>query len=170
MTGFHQSKNERYRVVDLVTAIILNIGFRVCKWTGVPEKRVQSFAFYMGDAQPKHAEKGSSKGETPHASSSHGIRGTGGKWRGENPYVSLCALMFLYIYISTIDIVDSTLSMHSVRLRFESRSSQNKKVARNDCSFYDSKIFRDRSKYVLTLLQYKHFCLKKTKQFSAKKG
>ncbi len=36
------------------------IGFRVCKWTGVPEKHVQSFAFYMGDAQPKHAEKGSS--------------------------------------------------------------------------------------------------------------
>ena len=58
MTRFQQSKNERYKVIDLVTAIILNIGFRVCKWTGVPEKRVQSFAFYMGDAQPKHAEKG----------------------------------------------------------------------------------------------------------------
>jgi hypothetical protein len=58
MKGFHQSKNERYRVVDLVTAINNNIGFRVCKWTGVPEKRVQSFAFYMGDAQPKHTEKG----------------------------------------------------------------------------------------------------------------
>ncbi len=58
MTGFPQSKNERYRVVDLVTAIKNNIGFRVCKWTGIPEKRVQSFQFYMGDAQPKHAEKG----------------------------------------------------------------------------------------------------------------
>jgi hypothetical protein len=42
--------------------IILNIGFRVCKWTGMPEKRVLSFAFYMGDAQPKHAEKGVEKG------------------------------------------------------------------------------------------------------------
>jgi hypothetical protein len=45
----------------------------------VPEKRVQSFAFYMGDAQPKNAEKGVGWGETPHASSSHGIGGTGGK-------------------------------------------------------------------------------------------
>ena len=91
MTRFQQSKNERYRVIDLVTAIILNIGFRVCKWTGVPEKRVQSFAFYMGDAQPKHAEKGVGWGETPHASSSHGIGGTGGKWRGEMP-------MYHYLY------------------------------------------------------------------------
>ena len=31
MTRFHGSKFERYRVIDLFTAIILNIGFRVCK-------------------------------------------------------------------------------------------------------------------------------------------
>ena len=55
--SFLWSKNEWYGVVDLVTAINNNIGFRVCKWTGVPEKHVQSFAFYLGDSQPKHAEK-----------------------------------------------------------------------------------------------------------------
>jgi hypothetical protein len=57
MTRFHGSKFERYRVIDLFTAIILNIGFRVCKWTGVPEKRVQSFAFYMGDVMGFHYKK-----------------------------------------------------------------------------------------------------------------
>ena len=31
----------------------------------------------MGDAQPKHAEKGVGWGETPHAPSSHGIGGLG---------------------------------------------------------------------------------------------
>ena len=43
----------------------------------MPEKRVQSFAFYMGDAQPTSAEKGVGWGETLHASSSHGIAGLG---------------------------------------------------------------------------------------------
>jgi hypothetical protein len=44
------------RVVDLVMTIIKNIyGFKVCKWTGVPEKRDQIFMkFYMNDAQPQH--------------------------------------------------------------------------------------------------------------------
>ena len=58
MTGFLQSKIEGYRIVDLVTAININIGFRVCESMVVPENRVQIFAFYMGDAQCKNAEKG----------------------------------------------------------------------------------------------------------------
>jgi len=78
--------------------------------------------------------------------------------------VSLFGLMFLYAYVSTIGIVDSALS---VRPRFESRSSLN--IKNHITSFYDSKIFRDRSQVCLNTITYNNFCLKKT-QFTAKKG
>ena len=42
--------------------IILNIGFRVCKWTGMPEKRVLSFAFYMGRRAAQTRRKRGRKG------------------------------------------------------------------------------------------------------------
>jgi hypothetical protein len=54
----------------------------------VPEKRVQSFAFYMGDAQPKNAEKGVGWGETPHASSSQKtLEGHSRSFAHPKPYI-----------------------------------------------------------------------------------
>lgn len=38
--------------------IILNVGFRVYKWSEVPKNCVQGFPFYVDDVQPKHALKG----------------------------------------------------------------------------------------------------------------
>jgi hypothetical protein len=127
-------------VIDLVTAIILNIGFRVCKWTGVPEKRVQSFAFYMGDAQPKSAEKGVGWGETPHASSSHGIGGLGESEGERCLCITICILMFLFKCISSIGVVDSAFSADTVLPRFEPRSSEYVKTP-NNYAFYVSNLF-----------------------------
>jgi hypothetical protein len=51
------SKKERYRVVDLVTLIIFNIGFRV-KMSGSARKTRSKFEFYGADALPNPSRKG----------------------------------------------------------------------------------------------------------------
>jgi hypothetical protein len=55
---------------------------------GVPEKRVQSFAFFMGTAQPKHAEKGSGVGDSACLKLSWD-RGDWGKVKGREAYDNL---------------------------------------------------------------------------------
>jgi hypothetical protein len=90
----------------------------------VPEKRVQSFAFYMGDAQPKHAEKGVEWGETPHASSYHGILRLGESGGERCLCITICTDVSL-LNISSIGVMDSAFSADPIRLSFESRSNQN---------------------------------------------
>ena len=58
----------------------------------MPEKRVQSFAFYMGDAQPKNLEKG--VGGDSACLKLSWDRGDWGKVKGREAYVSLFHLCF----------------------------------------------------------------------------
>ena len=51
----------------------------------------------------------------------------------------------------------------------EVQISLDKKIACNDCSFYDSKIFRDRSQVCVSTTTYKNFCLKKKNNFRPKR-
>ena len=64
--------------------------------------------------------------------------------------------------------MDSAFSADTIRLRFESRSSQNKNMSSVHCSFYDSKIFRDRSQVCLNTITYNNFCLKKNTIYGQK--
>ena len=67
-------------------------------------------------------------------------RGTGGKVKGRDAYVSLFELMFLLPCISSIGVVDSAFSADTVRLRFEPRSSEYVKTL-NNYAFYVSNLF-----------------------------
>jgi hypothetical protein len=53
----------------------------------------------MGDAQPKSAEEGVGWGETPHASSSHGIGGLGESEGERCLCITISPDVSLYMYI-----------------------------------------------------------------------
>ena len=92
-------------------------------------------------------------------------RGDWGKVKGREAYVSLFRLMFLYTYVSTIIIVDSALSVHSVPLWFEPRSSEKLETVH----FMIQRSFLIDPKFVLTLLFTKNFLKKKQNNFRPKR-
>ncbi len=120
----------------------------------------------MGDAKPR---KGGRMGGDSECVKLSWDRGDWGKVKGREAYVSLFRLMFLYAYISTISIVDSALSVHSVRLWFESRSSQNIRNYLTTVHFMIQRSFVIDPKYFLTLLLTKNFLKKKQNNFRPKR-